>query len=182
MVAGTPSGLTVKVFVGFEFECIRGHRFMAAAADKAMRVTSNAVLPRDAAARIVAADMPLYMPCPCRSQRALTAQLMRVHVVTPKAPLNVTLRPFVQPCPEGPVFHTANTGAIKLPPNTYWVLRLPYIYCGKRSEMQKNQEFRCTFNLQNCFAGDGGAHLPPKEPPGLSYGRILRGILAVAED
>ena len=71
---------------------------------------------------------------------------MRVHVVTPKAPLHVTLAPRVQPCPDGPVFHPGGGGggqaggqAVRLPPNTCWILRLPYIYWG-----------------------ENGAHLPPK--------------------
>jgi hypothetical protein len=69
----------VKVFVGMEYECPRGHRFMASAPDRVMTQAHNPN--RDAAAaastsanKIVAADMPLYMGCPCRYVR-------RTHVI-----------------------------------------------------------------------------------------------------
>ncbi len=65
------------------------------------------------------------------SRPMMCAQLMRVHVVTPKAPLRVVLRPRVQACPDGPVFHPGTDEGFRLPPNTCWVLRLPYIYWGK---------------------------------------------------
>ena len=47
----------------------------------------------------------------------------------------------------------------RLPPNTCWVLRLPYIYWG-----------------------ENGAHLPPKEPPTERYGRLLKGVFGFTED
>jgi len=56
---------------------------------------------------------------------------MRLHVVTPKAPLHVTLNPRVQPSPEGPVFTPNwNPTVKKLPHNSVWVFRFPYIYQG----------------------------------------------------
>ena len=59
----------------------------------------------------------------------MIAQLMRVHIVTPKAPVNVTLetkvRPAPPPCPE---FVTGFSEPIKLSQSSYWILRLPYMY------------------------------------------------------
>ncbi len=151
-------GLTVKVFLGFEYECPGGgHRFMAASPDKPMARAASASNPgtaalRDAASKVLNHDMPLYMACPCRqsssgattssssspSSRAHPARLSRLHVVTPKAPLHVVLNPRVQPCPDGPIFHPAWVGSgppapRKLPHNSVLVLRLPYVYCGKRA-------------------------------------------------
>lgn len=55
------------------------------------------------------------------------AQLMRIHVVTPKAPVHVTLNPMVQPDENGgPIFVTGFDAPIELTQSTYWVLRLPY--------------------------------------------------------
>jgi len=55
------------------------------------------------------------------------AQLMRIHVVTPKAPVHVTLNPMVQPDENGgPIFVTGFDTPIELTQSTYWVLRLPY--------------------------------------------------------
>lgn len=55
------------------------------------------------------------------------AQLMRIHVVTPKAPVHVTLNPMVQLDENGgPIFVTGFDIPIELTQSTYWVLRLPY--------------------------------------------------------
>jgi len=52
---------------------------------------------------------------------------MRIHVVTPKAPVHVTLNPMVQPDENGgPIFVTGFDTPIELTQSTYWVLRLPY--------------------------------------------------------
>jgi len=75
-------------------------------------------------------DIPLYMACPCRSSPARVGQLMRLHVVTPKAPIHVALCPKVVPFPDGPVFYPGWQEPVKLPMNTYWVLRFPLIYRG----------------------------------------------------
>lgn len=62
-----------------------------------------------------------------RQQKPLIAQLIRIHVVTPKAPVHVTLNPRVQPGPSPcPVFVTGCEEPIKLSQSAYWVLRLPY--------------------------------------------------------
>ena len=58
---------TVKVFIGIEYECPRGHRFLAASSEKPMRnSTASSSSVRDAAGKIVNCSMPLYMQCPCR--------------------------------------------------------------------------------------------------------------------
>jgi len=63
----------------------------------------------------------------CRNVKPLVAQLMRIHVVTPKAPIHVTLNPRVQPAPSPcPVFVTGCDQPLKLSQSAYWVLRLPY--------------------------------------------------------
>lgn len=41
-------------------------------------------------------DFPLRRQCTCRKLPVQTAQLMRVHVVTPKAPITVTIQPAVE--------------------------------------------------------------------------------------
>ena len=74
--------------------------------------------------------------------RPLVAQLMRLHLVTPKAPIHVTLFPSVVPCPDGPVFHPGWTQPVKVPINSYWVLRFPYIYQGKRSFINRQSSVK----------------------------------------
>lgn len=58
----------VKIFVGVEYECPRGHRFMASAPDKVLKATGNGIV-KDSGNKVTSstADMPLYFACPCRS-------------------------------------------------------------------------------------------------------------------
>lgn len=52
---------------------------------------------------------------------------MRIHIVTPKAPVHVTLNPRVQPGPPPcPTFMPTNDEPVKLTQSAYWILRLPY--------------------------------------------------------
>ncbi|XP_011306755.1 protein SMG8 [Fopius arisanus] len=151
----------VKIFVGVEYECPRGHRFMAAAPDKVLKATGNGIV-KDSGNKVTSstADMPLYFPCPCRQTKPLIAQLMRIHVVTPKAPVHVTLNPRVQPGPPpAPIFITGcEEEPIRLSQSAYWVLRLPYVYMGEK-----------------------GPYLPPKEPVPISHGRLLAGMYGISE-
>ena len=144
---GVDMGLTVKVFVGLEYECHRGHRLIASSPGRTKSMTSSITN------RMVNSDAPLYIECHCTkgssSAHPVISQLMRIHIVTPKAPMHITLNPRVIPCPDGPTFHpgwhsqklsdaNATDGRsseisnhIRLPISTYWVLRLPFIYWGK---------------------------------------------------
>lgn len=59
------SEFNVKIFVGVEYECPRGHRFMCSAPDKVLK-TSGSGLVKDNGNKVTGCDMPLYFPCPCR--------------------------------------------------------------------------------------------------------------------
>ncbi|CAG0922634.1 unnamed protein product [Notodromas monacha] len=187
----------LKIFIGLEYECHKGHRFMAAGPNRILRAVPN---PGEKIGRvkefgkdIMDVDMPLYMNCSCSglshvdpvdvlfkfsnfslscdcvfqcdvdfvsnglkdgrkfiralegrvekngSEPAAVAQLMRLHVVTPKAPARVLLDPRVRPSPEAPVFTpkggagTAGDGPttlspMALTPSKYWILRFPFCY------------------------------------------------------
>ena len=69
-LSGSQMGLTVKIFLGIEYECPRGHRFMAGSPDKALKHGGGggggSSSLRGAAGKILNSDMPLYMACPCR--------------------------------------------------------------------------------------------------------------------
>ncbi|OXU28536.1 hypothetical protein TSAR_008981 [Trichomalopsis sarcophagae] len=152
--------LLVKIFVGVEYECPRGHRFMASTPDKVLKATGIGTV-KDNGNKVTSSttDMPLYFPCPCRQPKPLIAQLMRIHVVTPKAPVHVTLNPRIQPGPPPcPIFVTGCEEPIKLSQSAYWILRLPYVYMG-----------------------DKGPYLPPKEPVPISHGRLLAGMYGISE-
>ncbi|KAH8271669.1 hypothetical protein KR044_000659 [Drosophila immigrans] len=118
--------LALKIFVGFEYECSRGHRFMMCSPERVLR--GGADIERDTCAKIVNNNMPLYFPCPCRGQSTFLAQLMRIHVVTPKAPVNIILDPKVL---VGKYTFTLGCNILpRLSQSAYWILRLPNVYQG----------------------------------------------------
>lgn len=154
---GDQSEFVVKIFIGVEYECPRGHRFMAAGPDKILK-TSNCGQVKDTGQKVTSTDMPLYFPCVCRSNKPLIAQLMRIHMVTPKAPVRVTLNPKVQPAPNAPIFIASTEQPIALTQSAYWILRLPYVYMTER-----------------------GPFFPPQEQPLSHQGRFLSGCYGITE-
>ncbi|CAH1394264.1 unnamed protein product [Nezara viridula] len=121
--------MSVKIFIGIEYECIRGHRFMSSAPGVVLKASGAGVIKEDAC-KITEGNMPLFLPCPCGK---VIAQLMRVHIVTPKAPVFVTIDPKVRPAPlPCPTFTTGEQKPIALTQSAYWILRLPYVYASER--------------------------------------------------
>ena len=160
--AGT-TDFTVKIFIGIEYECPRGHRFMSSSPGRVLKAT-GAGLVKDTAQHVTQNDVPLYLPCPCpysRSGKALVAQLMRIHVVTPKASVHMSLEPKVRPAPPPCPEFVAMPGSevLALTPSSYWILRLPYIY------EDENQ-----------------IYAPPKEGSRASqHGYLLKGAFGIVE-
>lgn len=155
---------SVKIFLGVEYECKGGHRFMLASPDRHLKASPSGLV-KDNATKIANADMPLYFPCPCSRSGGgiMNGQLMRLHVVTPKAPVNVTLSPQVQPGPDPcPRFipQPPTSLPVKLSASAYWVLRLPYTYVG-----------------------DQGPHYPPdpRQPTPPSFARLLKGCYGISQ-
>ncbi len=70
------------------------------------------------------------------------AQLMRVFVAVPEGPVEVHLRPMVQPAPAPcPAFHPGKD-ALVVPPGDMWVLRLPYPFLQMALEFSEDLFFR----------------------------------------
>ncbi|XP_076452120.1 LOW QUALITY PROTEIN: nonsense-mediated mRNA decay factor SMG8-like [Babylonia areolata] len=144
-----PAENTVRVYIGMEYECPRGHRFFCSSPDKVIKVLGNCSV-KDTANRLVNTDMPLYTPCHCHTPKGFLAQLMRVYTVTPEGPLRVVLQPKVRPAPHPcPIFHPG-TEEIQLPPNGIWVLRLPQVYMGDNGPISSDPQ-----NLHACIALKG---------------------------
>ncbi|XP_041989286.1 protein SMG8 [Aricia agestis] len=148
-----PHQLTVKIFIGFEFECPKGHRFMMTSPEGGTSGGGGA-WSREDGARLAVATLPLRTACACRNPQL--ARLMRLHVVTPKAPVHVTLHPKAQPVPGGPVFipQPLSEPPIKLSASAYWVLRLPYVYADERGPIPRAV-------LHSLSPQPPGALLPP---------------------
>lgn len=155
----------LKIFVGCEYECQRGHRFFLATPNQVLKSSSS--ITRDCGSKIVFNDMPLYFPCPCRSAKPTLSQLMRIHVVTPKAPVNVIIDPKIKLIlghnkANYIIFTTGVPEPIKLSQSTYWILRLPYIY-----------------------ESEGGPIMPPMDVTAdnaSNYGCLLSGMYGVKEN
>uniref|UniRef100_A0A0N5AGC3 Nonsense-mediated mRNA decay factor SMG8 n=1 Tax=Syphacia muris TaxID=451379 RepID=A0A0N5AGC3_9BILA len=116
----------VKLFVGFEYECPRGHRFMVR---DAQTPVNGPISSKDSGSVLLRSELPIWMPCTCRRAPKVNAQLMRLHVVTPKAPVAVIVNPRIQPSSKDTIFHTGED-PIRLEWARYYVLRFPYIYSG----------------------------------------------------
>ncbi|KAI0238335.1 Protein SMG8 [Lamellibrachia satsuma] len=153
----------VRMYFGLEYECPRGHRFFCSGPEKILKSTPGscpvAVSKELTAHKLLTSDMPLYYPCHCRSSKGFVAQLMRVFVVTPEAPISIELNARVQPAPAPcPTFHPDSNGPIPLPPGHIWVLRLPYIYMG-----------------------EAGPYMMPSDPQQMAACRILKGLFTIKE-
>ncbi|CAF0716244.1 unnamed protein product [Brachionus calyciflorus] len=155
--------VTIKAFIGLEYECPLGHRFICSGPDRIVRLSSNGNV-KDDAYKLLNCDMPLYTACPCRNAKEsppYMAQAMRLFVVTPPGnviektedkkmtKINIELKIHVQPNPQPcPIFWPTFEDTIVLEDNSIWVLRLPYIYMseeGKPFYRPKNFE-----TLNNC--------------------------------
>lgn len=123
--------VNLRIYLGDEYECPRGHRFFCSGPEKVIKVSSSSTV-KDNATKLVSLDMPLYCPCPqCRSTKGYVAQLMRLYVCTPEGPVTVTLDPHIQPsAPPCPVFSLGTENPVELPAGSVWVVRMPHIYMG----------------------------------------------------
>lgn len=118
---------------------------------------------KDGGSKIAFNDMPLYFPCPCRNtQKASVAQLMRVHIVTPKAPVNIILEPKIRTGDKnGYTFTTGLLEPPKLSQSAYWVMRLPYVYAANDDPIFPPTDI----NVSNCT----------------NYGYLMAGMFGIVE-
>ncbi|XP_050413442.1 nonsense-mediated mRNA decay factor SMG8, partial [Patella vulgata] len=124
--------VTLRVYLGNEYECPRGHRFFCSGPDKIIKVSSMCSV-KDNATKLLTLDMPLYTPCNCRTTKMNIAQLMRLYIVTPDGPVKILINPMIQPAVSPcPLFHPGTDRPIELPASGVWCLRLPHVYQGDR--------------------------------------------------
>ncbi|XP_033100285.1 protein smg8-like isoform X2 [Anneissia japonica] len=121
----------IRAYIGNEFECPRGHRFICSSPDKIVKAT-NAVL-KETATKLVHLDMPIYFPCSCRTTKPPLGQLLRTFIVTPDVPLYIKINPRVRPGSSyTPTFYPEGCAdGVTLTRNAFWVLRYPYVYVSE---------------------------------------------------
>uniref|UniRef100_A0A0V0J845 Nonsense-mediated mRNA decay factor SMG8 n=5 Tax=Schistocephalus solidus TaxID=70667 RepID=A0A0V0J845_SCHSO len=129
---------TIKLFVGFEMECCLGHRFFLAGPQRAMVGLMQGCDVRRAVSSLLSRDLPIYMPCRCSKATPpdnttaaageavnrevggsttaedgiVWAQLMRVYMALPAAPVRIRFQPRVRHGPletQTPIFHLGPT-------------------------------------------------------------------------
>lgn len=159
---GNGNFFTLKIFVGMEYECGRGHRFMMSSNSSVLRGSSGGSKSSNCGSKIVFSDMPLYFPCPCKNNSI--AQLMRIHVVTPKAPVNINLDPKIRIRRETEmIFNSGWNEPAQLTQSAYWVLRLPYIYQGENDPIPSPLDV-------------------PPTTDALRYGCLVQGMFGIKEN
>jgi protein SMG8 len=85
-----PAPISIRAYIGMEYECPYGHRFICSGPDRIVKVSTNGNV-KDDAYKLLNGDMPLYTACPCRNSKDTTpymAQMMRVYIVTPSSAVN----------------------------------------------------------------------------------------------
>ncbi|XP_070509405.1 nonsense-mediated mRNA decay factor SMG8 [Chironomus tepperi] len=150
---------TLKIFVGMEYECFARHRFTMDSNHTVLRGAGGGGS-KACGSKVVLTNMPLYFPCPCRQ----IGQLMRIHVVTPKAPVNITIDPKIKIRRETEsIFVTGWTEPVKLTQSAYWVLRLPYVYQAEGDPIPVPENV-------------------PSSVEALRYGFLMEGMFGIKED
>ena len=56
---------SIRAYVGYEYECPRGHRFISSSPDAPDAAVNSKASPAE---KLVDTDMPLYTLCPCRDR------------------------------------------------------------------------------------------------------------------
>ncbi|KAI6236231.1 hypothetical protein M3Y95_00135600 [Aphelenchoides besseyi] len=140
----------IKFFIGFEYECPKGHRFMCEKPQKMLIHDRSKGTVKTDASEMISSNLPLFMLCKCSIvQRSVNAQLMRLHIVTPKAPICVKLNPLVMMDATGG-FHMGQTAELNW--GRYYVLRFPFIYEGPTGMIRKPTTSTTTGTLlANCI-------------------------------
>lgn len=124
----------LRFFIGFDYECPRGHRFVIERPGKCLNMDKSqgfhAYL--EEAAQMLRSDIPVWTPCTCKKSPTVSAQLMRLHIVLPKGPIVAKLNLKIQPLDNQATddYFYPSTESIELSQNRYYVVRFPFVYQG----------------------------------------------------
>lgn len=100
----------IRGYIGAEYECPNGHRFFSCGEGRVCKL-GHSGHPKEHGNYFVHQDLPIYIVCPCsysngtssgntnsasNSQLEVTAQLLRLYVVTPEDSITISIEPRVQ--------------------------------------------------------------------------------------
>ncbi|KAI9257912.1 hypothetical protein BY458DRAFT_518492 [Sporodiniella umbellata] len=134
----------VRGYVGAEYECAQGHRFLSCGDGRVCKL-GHASHPKEHGNHFIHQDLSIFMTCPfCYSNptthttpvhthpNEITAQLMRLYFVTPDEDVTVTLEPRIKihatGMSEPMVDDLGFAEPLSLGRGSAYVLRLPFIY------------------------------------------------------
>ncbi|KAI8879952.1 hypothetical protein K501DRAFT_192408 [Backusella circina FSU 941] len=156
----------IRGYIGAEYECPHGHRFMSCGDGRVCKV-GHASHPKEHGNYFVHQDLPVYILCPCtyaNGQHAnnieVVAQLQRLYAVTPSdEPITMSIEPKIKITmgdKEIELDFGINEGGIRLGPNGFYVLRLPFIYRDNEGhpipiEPDIQKKLKSAVLLKDCF-------------------------------
>ncbi|XP_063674966.1 nonsense-mediated mRNA decay factor SMG8-like isoform X1 [Bolinopsis microptera] len=119
---------SVRCYVGYEYECSKGHRFYCSAGGAPVKGSPANMIKENSGGNNVMSDMILYTTCPSHTNKPLLGQLMRIVVCSPEQVslsvcLNVSYRNIR-------ISLTAPDN-VQIPGGKMTVIRLPYVYCDE---------------------------------------------------
>jgi len=137
----------LRCYVGLEFECFRGHRFILGyrhllhlAGMNSCPTGHNGGVPRGVKIcwrEFPPCDVPLALQCSCgesKSGSSVVSQLQRLVIRTPPAPLSICANPKIQCHRPEERFELPTRGGVILPPDSLVLFRLPYILYNPESK------------------------------------------------
>ncbi|KAI9250403.1 hypothetical protein EDC94DRAFT_637082 [Helicostylum pulchrum] len=128
----------IRGYVGAEYECPHGHRFLSCGEGRVCKL-GHASHPKEHGNYFVHQDLPIFVICPCTyannpsgANTEVTAQLLRLYVVTPEEALTISIEPKIKIDTTGTeeyfISDLGITGSLAFGPGSMYVLRLPFIY------------------------------------------------------
>ncbi|KAK9764138.1 hypothetical protein K7432_008616 [Basidiobolus ranarum] len=141
-------------YLGIEYECPLGHRFLSCGSGRVCKLGHTEM---EEAHSLIEQDFPIYITCPCSNTTTgppINAQLQRIIMVTPSAPINCVLSPTVKIEVNERLISVplCNDEGLTLPKESFMVLRLPYIYYdGKAAIAPPPNELKSKFYLAKNF-------------------------------
>ncbi|ORE21948.1 hypothetical protein BCV71DRAFT_273060 [Rhizopus microsporus] len=134
----------IRGYIGAEYECAQGHRFLSCGEGRVCKI-GHAGHPKEHGNYFVHQDLNVFILCPCcytpsgngsnaaiSSSSEVTAQLMRLYVVTPDEDITISIEPKIKiNIPGSDKSIHVDLGIrdpLYLGPGGAYVLRLPFIY------------------------------------------------------
>ena len=144
---------SVVAYLGYEYETLRGQRFLFSAHDKMIKSSSIAGSNPESVQALLEEDMPIFkhisrappLHAPTRPSKTLIGQLMRIFIVTPdESSVKISIKPQVVSGPAPSISFYPSQREIQLRHNSIWVLRLPYVYMGDNGTQSHGSHLKDT--------------------------------------